>query len=330
MISMQTRSVVIIAMPNAMAIDIVCPSDVFHNANRMTAVDRTEKNIFYNVAIVSATTELNVKTSSGLVIQCEKSIYDINYSIDTLIVGGFSMDYDWKSQSELVAWIKSNHTAIRRISAVCIGAFLLAEAGLLTNKRATTHWLNAHDLERSYKGILVNPDPIFIKDQNIYTSGGATAGIDLALALVEEDNGRETALKVAKVLVLYLKRPGNQSQFSDILSHQEATKKPIFDLQYWMKLHLTEDLSVKRLSEKVFMSQRNFARVFMSETGLTPAKYVEKLRIERAKRLLEDSNESLERIAITCGFKSADTMRKIFLRNFKIAAYDYRNLFGSI
>jgi len=327
---MKTRSVVIVAMPNAMALDIVCPSDVFHNANRMNAGMKGAEVVFYDVRIVSATRELRVRTSSGLIVDCEQSIYDIDYRIDTLIIGGFSMDYNWKSQPGLVEWLKRNSPDIRRVSAVCIGAFLLAEAGLLMNKRATTHWLNAEDLRKNYKGIMVNADPIFIKDQNIYTSGGATAGIDLALALVEEDNGRETSLKVAKVLVLYLKRPGNQSQFSDILLHQEATKKPIYDLQQYIKANLREELSVKTLSERAYMSQRNFARVFLNEIGLTPAKYVEKLRIECAKRLLEDSNDSLERIASVSGFKSTDTMRKIFLRNFKLTPFDYRNLFGRI
>ncbi|RBQ06760.1 GlxA family transcriptional regulator [Pedobacter miscanthi] len=267
---MRTRSVVVIAMPNAMALDIICPSDVFHNANRMMAMDKTANAVSYQVTIVSPTKDLNVVTSSGLVIRCEKTIYEIESRIDTLIIGGFSMDYNWSSQPDLVAWLKENYMGIRRLSAVCIGAFVLAEAGLLESKRATTHWLNAEDLKNKYKGILVNTDPIFVKDQNIYTSGGATAGIDLSLALVEEDNGREMALRVAKVLVLYLKRPGNQSQFSDILLHQEATKKPIYDLQQWIKDNLREDLRVKTLAERVFMSERNFARVFYAEIGMTP------------------------------------------------------------
>lgn len=327
---MKTRSVVVIAMPNAMALDIICPSDVFHNANRVVENERGGGNKAYEVTIVSATRELNIRTSSGLVISCEKSIYDIDYRIDTLLIGGFSMDYDWSSQPELVAWLKTNYSDIRRICAVCIGAFLLAEAGLLQNKKATTHWLNCHELEHSYEGILVNPDPIFIKDQNIYTSGGATAGIDMALSLVEEDNGRDLALKIAKILILYLKRPGNQSQFSGILLHQESAKKPIFELQQWIKSNLREDITVQTLSEKVFMSPRNFSRVFMAEIGLTPAKYVEKLRIEYAKRLLEDSSESLSKISLQSGFKTADNMRKIFLRNFKITPFDYRNLFGRL
>ena len=327
---MKTRSVVIVAMPNAMALDIICPSDVFHNANRMNNEIANMDSVIYDLCIASPSRELDVRTSSGLVIRCEKSIFDIHYPIDTLIIGGFSMDYNWKSQPELVNWIKKNHNDIRRVCAVCLGAFMLAEAGLLQNRRATTHWLNAQTLRLSYLGIQVNSDLIFIKDQNIYTSGGATAGIDLALALVEEDNGREVALKVAKVLVLYLKRPGNQSQFSDILLHQEASKKPILELQQWIKSNLREDLTVKMLSEKVFMSHRNFARVFLNETGLTPAKYVEKLRTECAKRLLEDSNDPIERIAAISGFKSVDTMRKIFVRNFSLTPFDYRNLFGRI
>jgi transcriptional regulator GlxA family with amidase domain len=327
---MKNLSIVVLAMPNAMALDMVGPSDVFHNANRVKQLDKLTQAVGYDVSLVSVTRDLQVKTSSGLVISCEKSIFDIDTEIDTLIVGGFSMDYDWNSQPELVQWLEDNHGRIRRIAAVCLGAFLLAKAGLLFKKNATTHWMKIDRLERDFQGILVKSGPIYIKDKNIYTSAGASAGIDLSLALVEEDNGRDLAIKVAKELVLYLKRTGSQSQFSAILLDQEAVKQPIYELQQWIRDNLSKDLNNLVLSEKAFMSPRNFARVFHAEIGSTPAKYVEKIRVESARRYLEYSNEPLERIAAQCGFSSADAMRKIFLRILKITPYDYRKRFGQL
>ncbi|RYG02910.1 MAG: GlxA family transcriptional regulator, partial [Chitinophagaceae bacterium] len=268
--------------------------------------------------------------SSGLVISCQQSIDTVDFPIDTLIIGGFSMDYDWKSQPGLVNWLRANAHSIRRIAAVCLGAFLLAESGLLKNKKATTHWLNYRELQTSYEEILVDPDPIFIKDGNVYTSAGATAGIDMSLSLVQEDHGRDVVLKIAKILVLYLQRPGNQSQFSELLMQQESAKKPIAALQQWIKAHLREPISNQMLAEQVSMSPRNFARVFLAETGFTPAKYIERLRLEYSKRYLEESNDTLEETAEQCGFGTADRMRKIFIRNYQMTPLDYRQFFGKV
>lgn len=328
--SMEALSVVILAMPNAMALDIIGPSDVFHNSNRVKEMDGVKGAANYKVFVVSVTRELAVRTSSGLVISCDRTIYDIDFAIDTLIVGGFSMEYNWDSLPELVAWLRKRQSGIRRIASICLGAFLLAQAGLLHHKMATTHWSNSKDLETLYSGIDVKLGPIFIKDGNIYTSAGASAGIDLSLALVEEDNGRPIAVKIAKLLVLYLKRTGSQPQVSDMLLDQEAIKRPIYELQEWIKNNLTKNLNNTLLAEKSMMSERNFARVFRFEIGSTPAKYVEKVRVESARRYLEYSNEPLERIAANCGFKSLDTMRKIFLRVLKMTPHFYRKHFGQL
>jgi transcriptional regulator GlxA family with amidase domain len=327
---MKKIAVVIIAMPNAMATDIVGPSDVFHNSNRVKEIEHLNQACQYEISVVSASRELQVRTSSGLVLSCEKSIYDIDFKIDTLIVGGFSMRNDWDSQPELVAWLKSNYTGIRRIAAVCLGAFLLAKAGLLDGRSATTHWMNTKQLGALFDHVAVQTGPIYIKDGNVYTSAGASAGIDLSLALIEEDNGRAMAIKIAKELVLYLKRTGNQSQFSNMLLDQEAIKKPIFELQQWIRENLTKDLNNEVLAERAFMSPRNFARIFRSQIGTTPAKYVEKIRVESAKRYLEYSNESLDRIALQCGFTNADAMRKTFLRLIQITPNNYRKHFGQL
>jgi len=327
---MKKHTIVIIAMPNAMALDIVGPMDVFHNANRVKAMSKRRESCSYDISVVSADRNMQVRTSAGLVISCHQNIYDIGFPIDTLIIGGFSMDYNWDSQPELAAWLKSNHHHIGRIAAVCLGAFLLAKAGLLDGRKATTHWMNTHQLGQLFSQISVQSGPIYVKDDNLYTSAGASAGIDLCLALIEEDNGRAVAIQVAKELVLYLKRTGNQSQFSALLLDQEAVKKPIHELQLWIRENISKDLSNQVLARHAIMSPRNFARIFRAELGITPAKYVEKIRIEAAKRYLEYSSEPLGRIASHCGFSSADAMRKIFMKLIKTTPHLYRRHFGQL
>lgn len=327
---MEKRLVVIVAMPDALTLDIIGPADVFTGANHFYPSETLKKvDVEYEVLTVSATEDLDVSTRSGIVISTKNSIYTIDKKIDTLLIAGFPSHREWKKFPKLVEWIKLKAPGIRRVGSVCIGAFILAEAGLLRNRRATTHWMNCQELHSSYEDIRVNPDPIFVKDGNIYTSAGASAGIDLSLAMVEEDHGPELALTIARYLVLYLRRPGNQSQFSNLLGQQLSSKKPILELQLWIAEHLQENLNVDRLSSRLAMSPRNFARVFHLETGCTPARYIEKLRVESGRRFLEETRFSLDEIAEKCGFGSADTMRKAFLRHLDTSPSYYRNLFGS-
>jgi len=214
----------------------------------------------------------------------------------------------------------------RRICSVCTGAFALAEAGLLDGRRATTHWAQCPELGARYPQVHVEPDPIFICDRNIWTSAGVTAGIDLALALIEHDHGRPVALAVARQLVVFLKRPGGQSQFSVLLAAQTADR--IFgDLQNWILGNLVGDLSVERLAEKVKMSPRNFARVFVRSTGTTPAKAVERIRVEAARRVLEETTAPLSVVADRCGFRGEDRMRRSFIRHLGAAPRQYRQRF---
>jgi len=194
---------------------------------------------------------------------------------------------------------------------VCTGAFLLAEAGLLDGRRATTHWGACRQLAERYPRVAVDPDPIFVRDGRIYTSAGVTAGMDLALALVEEDHGREVALAVARELVMFLKRPGGQSQFSVPLMAQAADRQPLRDLQAWIGEHPGADLSVAALARRAAMSARNFARVFTREVGMTPARFVERARVEAARRRLEESSSGVEVIATESGFNSAEIMRRV-------------------
>jgi transcriptional regulator GlxA family with amidase domain len=328
---MGRKRVVIIAMPEALSFDIMGPSDVFALADYSRLSKGNDQGIFpfYEVMVVAATRDLVVRTASGVAIVCEHSIYTLKGDIDTLIIGGLSLTERRDSFPEVVNWIRQNAGRFSRICSVCIGAFILAEAGLLTGKNATTHWQYWKELNDNYEKIKVDPAPIFVKDGNIYTSAGISAGIDLSLALVEEDLGRNVSLQVAQMLVLYLRRPGNQTQFSAMLTQQLSSKQQIKDLQSWIMSNLKSNLSVEILAERAAMSPRNFARVFSIDVGMTPGKYVEGLRVESSRRYLEETSLTMEQIAYKCGFGTADAMRKIFHRSMDMSPFAYRSLFGS-
>src|SRR5438128_12513261 len=250
--------------------------------------------------------------------------------IDTpLVAGGSAVEQD-EINSDVVRWLKKSAGRIRRIGSVCTGAMLLAQAGLLDGRRATTHWNWCHVLIKRAPRTDVDPNPIFVRDENIYTSAGVTAGMDLALALVEEDHGSALALQVARNLVLYLRRPGGQSQFSAALSLQLTDRKPLLELESWVLDNLHKPLTVSVLAERIAMSPRNFARVFTKEMKTTPAKFVERLRVEAARRRLEESRNSLETIAGECGFGNVNSMRNVFQRALRIAPGQYRRHFRSM
>ena len=215
------------------------------------------------------------------------------------------------------------------LGSICTGAFLLARAGLLEGRRATTHWNYCERLARRYPGVKLDPDPIYIHDGNIYTSAGVTAGMDMALALVEEDVGSAIALAVARELVLYLRRPGSQSQFSVAVNLQAADRQPFRELGAWVLDNLRKNLSVEMLAGRLGMSPRNFARVFRQQMNMTPAKFVETLRLDAARRRLQESNVSLDSVASSCGFRNSDAMRTTFKRVLRVAPGEYRWRFQS-
>jgi transcriptional regulator GlxA family with amidase domain len=321
----QEKLIAILAMPNTMLLDIAGPGDVFANANRVMT-ENTQPSP-YKVILASPDQNLDISTASGITVRCESSLFDIEAEIDTLLIAGFPSAESFEARKDLIKWLQENSNKIRRTASICRGAFLLAEAGLLDNKRATTHWKFCDQLQSNYPKIIVDPDPIFVGDGKTYTSAGVSSGIDLALALLEEDYGRDLALNVARNLVLYLRRPGNQSQFSVVLAHQEPDYEPLRHLQKWIMDHLGKNITVDTLAERCAMSPRNFARVFQREMRMTPGKYLEKLRLETARRRLEETHLSLEQIAIECGLGSADTLRRIFLRHLKITPNQYRRSF---
>jgi transcriptional regulator GlxA family with amidase domain len=228
---------------------------------------------------------------------------------------------------ELVAWLREHAGEAERVASVCTGAFLLAEAGLLDGRRVTTHWSRCADLRRQYPAVEVDPDPIFIKDGRIATSAGITAGIDLALALLEDDLGRDEALAVARALVVFLRRPGNQAQFSAQLSAQVAEREPLREVQQWIAEHPAEDLSVEVLAAKASLSPRHFARAFAAETGLPPGRYVERVRLEAARRHLEDTAAGIEQTARACGYRTPEAMRRAFTEALGVSPAEYRRRF---
>jgi transcriptional regulator GlxA family with amidase domain len=247
--------------------------------------------------------------------------------IDTLIVaGGFGV-YDAVEDGGLIRWIRSAAKRSRRVTSVCSGSFLLARAGLLEGKRATTHWSSCAELARRHPEVEVDPNPIFVHDGDVWTSAGVTSGMDLALALVEDDLGREVALEVARWLVLFLQRPGGQAQFSSHLQSQLAERMPLRELQGWIADNLDGDLRVEALAERAAMSPRNFARAFRREVGMTPAAYVTELRVESARQRLEGGSEPIENVAASCGFGTPETMRRAFARRMGVPPADYRARF---
>ncbi len=323
-----TRSVMMLGFPGAQILDIAGPLEVFSRASRWMVDEAGARRPSYDVTLLAAESA-PLAMSNGLRFVVEKSISDVDIPPDTLMVAGGPGTAAAMRDQRLIEWLRAMGPRVRRLCSVCTGTFLLAEAGLLDGCSATTHWRYCAELARRFPKITVETDPIFVKHGRIYTSAGVTAGIDLALALVEEDHGRRVALGVARELVMFLRRPGGQSQFSVHLSAQSADREPIRELQVWIADHLADDLSVAQLARRAAMSPRNFARVFRRETGMTPAAFVEMARIEAARRRLEESNDGIDAIVSSCGFGTRESMRRAFLRALRVPPSQYRNRFRS-
>lgn len=307
-------------------IDVTGPVGVFEMTNR-TLREISPVRQGYHIVLLAEKAG-TVATCSGVSLLAE-SRQDYRDKIDTLVIPGSPDDELFKIVQDkcLITWIKDTAPNLRRLVSVCAGAFILAETGLLDSKRATTHWMDTERLGREYPKISVEPDAIFVKDGFIVTAAGVTAGIDLALALVEEDFGKKVALAVARRLVVYLKRPGGQTQFSTRLRAQMAPSGSFASIISWLEDHYHLKNSVDDLAAMACMSPRNFARKFIREAGMTPAKYVELVRLEHAIQMLEDSLQSVEAIATKCGFSTPEQLRRAFYRNFGIGPTAYRERF---
>ncbi len=325
----RTRRVVFIAAPGTEILDLVGPFQVFTRAAEMFSRQNPRSLPIYSVEVITTSHQTSVVTNCGLRITAHNTFRRVRGEIDTLLVAGGSAIENDEIGIEAVQWIRKTAGRVRRIGSVCTGAILLARAGLLDGRKVTTHWNWCELLAKKYPRADVDPNPIFIRDGNVYTSAGVTAGMDLALALVEEDHGSRLALQVARNLVLYLRRPGGQSQFSAALSMQLTDRKPLRELESWVLDNLNKPLNVPVLAQRVAMSPRNFARVFTKEMKTTPAKFVERLRVEAARRRLEESHNSMETIAGECGFGNVNSMRNVFQRALRIAPGQYRRHFRS-
>jgi len=325
----QTKLIVIVAFPDLPLLEIAGPGDVFFHASKAIKEKSGLENA-YEVLVVSADHSDRIVTRSGITIYSPETIENIRLPIDTLLIAGYNFDKELPDANTFYDWLAGMQSKVRRIGSICVGTFALARAGILDKKAATTHWERSGRLQQEYPSIKVDSSQFFIRDGNIYTAGGISSGTDLSLALVEEDFGRDIALSVARHLVLYLKRPGYQSQFGDLLPAREFDHGVLSKLRDWMVNHLDKDLSVEQLALQGNMSPRNFARTFLKDTGLTPAKFVEKLRVEMARKLLEDSDLNIEQIARRCGLGSLVSMRRVFLRNLMVTPSDYRRTFNTI
>lgn len=316
------RNVVIVVYPGVQSLDFVGPQEVFVAAQKLiAATGRAERG--YRVTVASLDGEA-MRVSSGLRIVPDMSLAEAPARIDTLVVPGGAGSAGASAEAGLLDWIGASAPGARRVASVCTGAFVLAAAGLLDGRRATTHWASAAKLAERHPAVEVDPDPIYVRDGNVWTSAGVTAGMDLALAMIEEDLDREAALTIARHLVLFLRRPGNQSQFSATLAAQEPEREPLRDVQRYVVEHVAENLSVEVLAEHTHMSSRNFARAFAAEIGITPGRYVERVRLEAARRVLEDTSQPIATVAAACGFGTPETMRRAFLRALGVAPAEYR------
>lgn len=308
-------------MPGTFLLDIAGPCDVFAAADKAL-----EDEGGYEILMASPLHTKKIVTKSGLEIICPVIATSITQPIDTLIIAGFSIA-QMQESIPFIQWLKDTYPHLQRIGSICVGTYALAEAGILDGKQATTHWEHSQQFQLRYPKVKVDTNPFFTRDGNVYSSGGVASGIDLSLALVEEDHGREVALRVARRLVLHLKRPGYQSQFSKMLEINSFENSIAGKLYPWMIHHLAEDLNIEQLAAHSSMSVRNFARVFLKETGLTPAKFVEKVRVEVARKYLEDSDLSMDQIAEKCGLGGLISMRRTFLRHMMVSPSDYRRSF---
>ncbi|MDR5783705.1 helix-turn-helix domain-containing protein [Caballeronia sp. LZ065] len=311
----------ILAFPDVQLLDVAGPLQVFATANDLTRAAGLPPPYLPRVVAREGT----VSASAGLgLVACPLPPAD--QPCNTLIVAGGWGVHEAARDPQLVEWVGTRSMHARRTASVCTGAFLLAAAGLLDARRAVTHWTRCAELAARFPAVHVEADPIFIRDGDIWTSAGITAGIDLALALVEEDLGRAMALDVARHLVVFLKRPGGQAQFSTALSLQRAGDR-FGELHAWIAEHLASDLTVSVLAERVGMSERSFVRHYRAQTGMTPARAIERMRLEAARSLLGDTRLSVKRVAARCGFGSEETMRRGFLRALGVPPQTYRDRF---
>jgi transcriptional regulator GlxA family with amidase domain len=313
------RRIIVVVAPPIEELDLVGPLQVFSSVNRLAG------QAIYSIEVVTAGKQMSVNGESGmLTFAAQGRFEEVKGKFDSvLLVCGVGSRK--AREPALFSWLRKVAPLVRRLGAVCVGSFLLAEAGLLKGKRATSHWKFGRELAERYPEVKVESDSLWVKDGNIYTCAGISAGIDLALAWVEEDAGGAVAHEAARELVLFLRRPGGQRQLSVSLASQASEMKSIQELQFWIAENLKRRLTVQDLAERLSMSVRNFERVFTREVGTTPSHYVLQVRVEAARRQLERTERGLDHIAVACGLSSGDVMRRAFVRLLGISPRRYRD-----
>jgi transcriptional regulator GlxA family with amidase domain len=327
MSSIDPIRVAIVAYEGVSLLDLAGPLEALGVAS--THPNHVGASLIYKCSVLSVHGGL-VMTADGVGIATEPLSGLDGHTIDTLIVPGACNVDDVRRDRELIDWVRDRALDCRRVCSICVGAFLLAEAGLLNGRRVVTHWMHCALLASSYPGITVEPDAIYVRDGLIWSSAGVTTGIDLTLALIEEDCGRTVAMHVARVLVVYLRRMGGQSQYSALLAAQvESTSDAFTELERWIAENLTADLRVERLAERAGMSPRNFARRYTETRKRTPARAVEAVRVDAARRALEETGDRIEEVARRCGFSDEEHMRGAFVRHVGIAPRAYRDRFAA-
>jgi transcriptional regulator GlxA family with amidase domain len=309
------RRVVITGPPPVQILDVTGPLEVFSNAPG------------YEIQVLSPDDDKTLRTNRGINLGNALPLTQCSGPIDTLVIAGGPGAESEAYDPRLIQWIRDAASRSRRIASICTGAFPLAEAGLLDGKEAVTHWRFCDRLAQKYPKVHVRRDPIYLRDGSIYSSAGITAGIDLSLALVEEDHGHQMSLQIARFLVMFLVRPGGQAQFSHMLSHQAGASQPLRELQVWMLEHLSDHLTVESLAERLGVSSRHFTRVCLRETGMNPGQFIDRMRVEAAQQIIDSSDRGLKEIADACGFGSAERMRRAFTRVLGVTAAEYASRF---
>ncbi|PDP85007.1 AraC family transcriptional regulator [Glycomyces fuscus] len=313
------HEVVIVVFDGVQSLDVTGPLEVFSGAAQAPGAR-------YRVRTASLGGGA-VTSASGLGLVPSVALERVG-RVDTLVVPGG--EGARREDGELVEWLRAHQGGAGRVASVCTGAFLLARAGVLDGLRATTHWAHCERLAREFPRVRVEPEPIFVRQGRVVTSAGVSAGVDMALALVEEDLGRQVALAVARHLVVFLRRPGGQAQFSAQLAAQVAQRPAVREVQHWIVEHPAQDASVEALARRAGLSPRQFARVFAREVGCTPGRYVERVRLEAARRWLEEGDASVVAVARRCGFGTAEAMRRSFVRNLGCPPAEYRARFRGV
>ncbi len=320
---MKPRHIAILGYDDLTGLDLVGPMEAFASAHLNSP--KAGREACYRLTI-AALEEKTFRSQFGLTITAEKSLFDLR-DVDTFLIPGGSGLRKRNGHPRLTAWLQKNAGSIRRIGSICTGIYGLAPSGLLNGRKVATHWKFAADVAKRYPSLKVNSESLYVRDGKFWTAAGVTAGIDLSLALIEEDFGSEVALSVARELVVYMKRSGGQEQYSEPLKFQVQSRGRFADLLPWMLAHLDQDLSVEALATQVSLCPRQFSRRFTQEFGSSPASFVRRLRLDEARRRLSAPECTVERVACSVGFSDGDNFRRAFERSFGIAPSAYRERF---